>query len=345
MYKGVVEKVFHVTIIAMKRSIFLLFFLGLLFISAPLNAQIGLTPSDVNVILLPDVPRPNEEVSVSLTSYILDINTATITWSVNGKVIKSGVGEKNFTFVTGDSGTLTVLDVLVQAKSGGVVRNTVRLRPVNVDIIWQSKSYTPPFFKGKAMFSSQNEITFIALPHIIGSNGREISSKNLVYKWSKNGSPEEALSGYGRNTLTIVPGVISRPMDITVEVSTTDSSINGFAKMNIAPSSPLVLLYKKNPAYGIEFQKALSGTVEMGESEITIRAVPLYFGTTDLSDLYLKWKINGLNVDEDFSQISRIFRPIEGTSGVSNISVSVEHSSKILQFASGAFNLKFGNTN
>lgn len=345
MYKCLVERRLCVTIVLMKRSIFILFIICLFVGFSVAEAQIGgVDQSAVNVEMFPEYPGPNEEIGVILTSYAIDINSSTITWAVNGKTIKSGKGEKTFSFTTGDMNTTTTLRITVKTVDGQVINNSFTIRPASVDLIWQSEGYVPPFYKGKSLFSHQNKITFIAIPHII-SNGVEISPKNLIYKWKKNGSVEESASGYGKDSYSIVGSIISRPLNIEVEVTASTGGSVAHGSVLVNPIEPLVVLYEINPTYGIKFQKALSGEVELKDSkEIWVVSAPFYFGTTNssASELAYKWKINGGLIDNNTSQNTRIFRQAEGTSGVSNISLSIENTKKVLQYASNSFNLKFG---
>ncbi len=329
----------------MKRAIFILFALCLSFSPIILHAQLsGINKADIEISVVPQNPKANQQVTVSLSSYITDINTSKITWTLNGKVAKSGTGEKVFTFTAGSSGVKTTIGISVQTKEGRTIQNSFSIKPSSVDLVWQSESYTPPFYKGKALFSLQNKITFVAIPHLTNSSGVEINAKNLIYKWMRNGSVDDKSSGFGKNAFTVTPTIITRPLDITVEVSTQDSSISGMATLHVDPKDPTVVFYKKSPLYGIEFQKTLSGTVDMGDQkEIFVIAEPFFFGTKSPAEsLSYSWKMNGVLIDNDASQMTRVFRPIEGTEGTSRISISIESLDKILQLASGDFSLKFG---
>ena len=328
----------------MKYPIFILFVLSVFVITTPVFAQLGQT--DLNLNLSPENPGSNQTVTASITSYSANLNSATITWVINGKTIKKAVGETSFQFVTGNPNATTNLSVIARTSGGETLSQSVILKPANVDLIWQTDSYTPPFYKGKAMYSHQNKITFIALPHITNSNGAEIGAKNLIYKWSNNGTVIDPLSGYGKDTYTIVGSIISRPLNIEVSVTSPSSGGTALAEARVAPTEPVVLFYKKNPLYGMEFQNALSGEVALLDSkEITVVGVPFFFGTRDLyaPELSYKWSVNGVSIDEDTTQTTRVFRQPEGIGGTSNISLSVENSDKILQFASSNFNLNFSN--
>lgn len=330
----------------MKKAFFLFLFILVLGFSGSVCAQTtDLLSANVDVSVIPENPKANESVSVSLVSYSTDINSAKITWNLNGKVVKSGTGEKTFNFSVGDTNTTTALDIIIKTFEGETVTKTLRIRPVDVDLLWQSYGFTPPFYKGKSMFSSQNKITFIALPHMTSESGAEIPAKNLVYKWKNNGTVIDNLSGYGKNTYTLTASLISRPINVGVEVTSLSTGSVGSANITVNPSDPVVMFYKKDPLYGIEFQKALTGTVSLQNSkELIVVGVPLFFGTLNSSapQLAYKWSINGVRINDDTSQSAQVFRQKEGTVGTSNISLSIENSSKILQYASGNFNLTFG---
>ena len=100
----------------MRYSIFLLAVLSIMSVSGVAFAQVGANAdvnAGINVDMVPENPRPYEVVSVSLTSYITNINFATITWKVDGKTQRTGKGQKTFSFRTGDINTDTVLDIVV----------------------------------------------------------------------------------------------------------------------------------------------------------------------------------------------------------------------------------------
>lgn len=330
----------------MKYSIILsTLFLSFFVFWGTISAQ-GIGGDLVNIQMVPEIPKAGEIVYVFLTSYAINIDLTEITWRVNGKTIKSGTGQKTFSFKMGEIGKTTTLSILIKTVSDGIVEKTFSLKPVSVDLIWQSDSFVPPFYKGKAMFSHQNTLTVVAVPHIIGSNGSEISSKNLVYKWKKNGSVIEDASGFGRNTYSFEGSLISRPVDIRVEVSSSGGL--GYAIMNLRPVDPYIVLYKKDPLYGIEFQKALQGDVELkGSNEISVIGMPFLFNLEEISSDFLpyNWQINGSSIDTGDEGNVQTFRKKEGVSGSSRISISLESPNKILQSANSYFNLIFSEKN
>lgn len=330
----------------MRKIIFTLFFLLSLVPTVKLHAQVaaGLSDEDIIVETTPDNPGTNSPVYIKLTSYITDINAANITWTINGVKKASGNGIRNLTVTTGDANSTTNIQIDIRTGEGQSVTKKISLTPIDVDLTWQSESYVPPFYKGKALFSHENKITFIALPHILNSAGLEIGPKNLVYKWSKDGSVSESNSGYGKNTFTFTGSVISRPLDVTVVVTSPNTNATGFARVTVQPVEPFVFFYEKNPVYGIKFEKALTGSLELTNSkELTVVGIPYYFGVKDPTsyDLTYKWSINGADTQNQNSNVQTFVKK-EGTTGTAKISLSIESASKILQYTSNNFIIKFG---
>ncbi len=310
------------------------------------SAQAISVQTSVNIELVPQIPKAGDLVTVYLSSYSTNINTATITWRVDGKTIKSGVGEKTFSFNMGNEGVKTNLSVTIRTQAGESITKTIPLRATSVDLIWQTDGVVPPFYKGKAMFSHQNNVTVIAMPHLVNSSGVEISSKNLVYTWKKNGSVMESVSGFGKSTYTFEGSIISRNIDVSVEVTSSNSASMGFATLKLQPKEPDIIFYKKDPTYGIELNKALNGNVLLnGSSEVTVIGIPFSFNSKDETSgsLNYKWSINGVVTGEDNNQDVQTFRQKEGSSGTAKISLSIENPNRVLQYASRNFNLTFGN--
>jgi hypothetical protein len=308
--------------------------------------SVGSVAADVAVEFNPAVPGPNQTVTATASSFSVDLNSASITWFVNGKMQKTGKALTSFTFTTGGNGQTTTIDIFITTLDGQIVKKTFDLKPAEVDLIWQAASYTPPFYQGKALFSHEERLEFVAIPHIIGSNGAEIPAGNLIYKWTRNGTVVGDFSGYGKNTYTMIASIISVPIDMQVEVTTTDGTGIADAEITAVPVNPSIVFYQRDPLYGIQFQNALPASFAMTTKEIDVLAVPFFFGSDDIgtSNMQYLWSINGSQIDNDLSKTDRVFRPQSGTSGTSNISLSITNTNKILQMVDGSFNLSFNST-
>src|SRR4051812_29947296 len=76
------------------------------------------TTQSVQVTVSPENPVANSAVSFKVTSYLSDLDRASITWYVNGKRISSGTGLRNFTTTLGDVGSNTSVKVIVITAEG-----------------------------------------------------------------------------------------------------------------------------------------------------------------------------------------------------------------------------------
>ncbi len=332
---------------AMRHVLVAIIFFSVLAIPLYVSAQLNSSQSgDINVELIPENPNPNQVVNVNITSFTTDLNAAKISWRLNGTEKQSGTGLKTFSFSVGDIGTLTTLAVIAVTNDGKTIQKTVEIRPSTVDLVWQSESFTPPFYKGKALFIAQNKITFVATPHI-NNGSAEISPKNLIYTWKLNNQVVDDASGYGKTSYTLIGSIIPRPLDVTVGVSSPSGGVSGLGHIVVEPGNPNIIFYNKDPLYGIQFQKALNENVSLDSQEISVIAIPFYFGILSLPTAYMdfKWAINGTPVDNNNTSNIETFRQKVGTVGVSNISVKITNTEKILQYVSGNFNLEFNKNN
>ena len=78
-----------------KISIIISIFTFLLF-SAYANAQMQTSIDGVNISSFPDFPAEGTNVSISIESYLIDLDSASIVWMVNEKTKAHGVGMKEF---------------------------------------------------------------------------------------------------------------------------------------------------------------------------------------------------------------------------------------------------------
>ncbi|MBX4210775.1 hypothetical protein KW783_02260 [Candidatus Parcubacteria bacterium] len=311
------------------------FTIAVFFVAKPLYAQVR---PNVNLIVTPQSVAPNQHVTFSIESFSFDINSATVSWFINGKLIKKAVGEKTFNVTVGKAGTATTVLAHIVAPGGIVVDKTVTLRPNTVNLIWQAKTYTPPFYKGKALFTYQSDVEFSALATIIGKNGVRVSPQNLIYTWSVNGDVQADKSGYGKNTIMISSPLIPRPIYVQVDVTTQDKSIHSSADVTIAPLAPQVVFYENHPLYGTVYEHALPDSVHLIATEIKIAAIPYFFAGSP-KDLTFTWLVNNKQTVAS-ERNSLVLRNNSGT-GVSLISLSIQNVQKTLQAARSTFSIQF----
>lgn len=292
----------------------------------------------LSVEIIPKYPKPFETVRITIEDYSRDLNKVDISWSLNGKVEKSGQGLKKFQLTVGALGTVSDVSV----NMGGIVHR-LTLRPAVTDILWQTDTYTPPFYAGKALHSNQSLITFEAEPFFITEGGVRLDPETLVYNWKNNGKLNNSASGYGKRTLKYSSTILLKPVDVSVEVSSTDGVFRSLSSVTVADSETETVFYENHPLYGIIFETALNDKEFLIEGrEVNIKAVPYFFSNQqkNFDGLSYDWKLNNSPLDQRDDGI--IFRKPEGVAkGRSLVSLTVKNPEKFMQNSSASLYVNY----
>ena len=312
------------------------------------NAQ--LVPVSVNVLQLsisPKNPGPGQSTTVTVASYAADISSATMIWSVDGVIIKKGIGLTTFTTQAPKLGKTLNVRVDVTTASGQQYNESLPIKSGGVDFITESSGYTPPFFLGRVPIAYQNTVRIVAIPHLANSSGVEYSPSSLVYKWEKDSGEILAdQSGYGKNFVDLKGNIIPRPYSLTVTVTTKDGSNTTEGDVSIVPQKPSLEFYVNDPLYGPLYNTAVSTVGINTQKEVSVLAVPFGFdkALNSLADLVLDWSINGTSNSDLDSSNNVVLRSPDNSSGSSDIAININSKNELLQSTSGSFTVNFNNT-
>lgn len=196
---------------------------------------------DLSLSTNPLNPIPGQQVTVSAQSYSTDLNQATMVWTYNNKIVASGTGITEVTVQAPASGSTGVIAVTASGGAFDATVANITLRPASVDLLWEGiGSYTPPFYKGRALPSSGSVIKVTAVPTIS-------APQHLSYTWSQNGDALQSQSGYDKSSVAFQNDYLT-PQD---EISVTEQN-GGFSGNNsvvITPGDPTLVGYFANNGY------------------------------------------------------------------------------------------------
>ena len=309
----------------------------------------GIPGAGVNVSTQPRNPGAFQTITISLESFSTDLNQAYIKWYLNGSLQKEGRAIKTFTAETGRVGSSLTVEALIDTKNLGTITKKVTVIPAEVEIIEQADSFTPPFYKGKALASTEGGVTLIALPLFITSSGRKVSSEEVIFKWKRNGSVLFDESGLGRNFITVkVPYIKEAVVKFEVEATSPEHNLIARGTHFLQPENPQIIFYENNPLLGLIFNKALTGTRLLSKDEVVITAYPFFFdeGVINDQNTNFRWSINGRTTNPTERKRNSItLRRPEGASGISIISLSIENTKRIFESASQSLRIDLGNSN
>lgn len=304
------------------------------------HAQISSPSVDsAQIFVTPQYPTPGETVTVRVENYSININATEITWSLNNKVQKKGLGDKTFSFTAGPIGSVHTVTV-----SGPSFSKSVSIRPASLSISWQTNTYVPPFYKGKALYANQSNIQFVAIPEFADSKGVLIDPDTLIYTWTRNGSVIQNASGFGRRVFQTSGGTLAKSLIIEVEVNSVDGNIKAKKAIEVEGVSPYIVMYENHPLYGITYRTALPDTFTLTSKEISVVATPYFFDVSGVRsvDMSYVWKMNGKMIEsQENPSIITLRTPTDSTGGKASISLSISHLKNMLQFTDKAFTITF----
>ncbi|MBX4195790.1 hypothetical protein KW796_02455 [Candidatus Parcubacteria bacterium] len=207
-----------------------------------------------------------------------------------------------------------------------------------VDLLWQGETYTPPFYKGRALWGTQARIVFTAIPNLPNTD-----PASLYYRWSKNGTVLGSLSGFNKRSLTISDTILSLPVEIKVDLRDgEEGKVLGSSSVTLSPISAFLLVVEDNPLYGLLLNKTIGATFALEEQEVSFAALPLYAPVTsrNVPALVYAWNTSA----GDARTGNKVtYRVPENSSGTSAITLRVTNTRVLIPPLEKSFLIEFGN--
>lgn len=312
-----------------------LFFLSISYTHADLIADLVLSPQN---------PGPYQAVTVTLTSYDFDVDSADISWTINGKAGSSGPGLKQIRVNTGPVGS--VINVATKAKlpNGQLFQAVMTVTPASVDLVWESpESYVPPFYEGRSLPGEGAQVRVTATPYI-SSGGKIIAPENISYAWYKNDEFLDTDSGRGKQALNVNLEYLTDVTTIKV-IARTGDGLTATKSIDIYPHDVRPVFYLYDPVLGLDLTNAILKRFETTK-EFTLKLVPYFFSLNNGAGAgaTFSWDIDGLPiVTEDDTTVT--LRPKDGAYGSRMLGVAIANSTRILQTIETSINVVFDTRN
>lgn len=305
-------------------------------------------PDPLVVVVSPEVPAPGEVVTISLTSTPIDLSRSQFVWKVNGSAASSGPGKRNFTFTMGGSSAATVISVDIAAPNGEVVSRTFTFHPGSVTLLWEANTYTPPFYRGKSLYTPGADIRVVAIPDVKDPGGAVVPASQLTYKWSVDEEPFADRSGLGRSTFYLSGSQLQPNQVVAVDILRSNGLRAAHAELVVEKSSPMVRFYKSDPLRGVLYNEAYLGTVKLTDTETTLLAEPYFISGTSREPerVLYTWTLNDAAIEPQGKERARItLRQTTGQSGYATLGLQIQNTDlkRLLQQTSAELKILFGN--
>jgi hypothetical protein len=330
----------------MAKGALLLIALALL-AAYPAYAQLGLPGVEraLAIKLAPLHPGPGEVVRLTIHSSLLDLAEKEVVWRVNGKTVL--VGEDDYIDVTmGTLGTQTDVEVSVVATDGTGASAEATIIPTELDLLVDSDSYIPPFFRGRPYASVGTSLYLQAIPHFKRPDGEIVPNSEILYTWRQNGEVIGTISGRGKSTARIPVQHLYGTEKISVEARTSDGLLSNESSFSFTPIEPVLTLYQNHPLYGTLYYQALSPSAFVSETEATFTAVPYFAQAASGNDPLLRydWRVNGRLLPQGGARSSEITINANNSSGLAQLELELTHATNFHMDSRSLWNITFSSS-
>ncbi len=327
------------------RMIFTLSPLLALLFALPVYAQLGLpgAGADFSIVLNPAYPGPGESVQMTAQSSVINLTQSSMQWSANGKLIAQGIGITSANIVAGGLGAETAVTVNATAPDGTNVSAQAAIIPTEIDLLFESDSWVPPFYEGRALPSAGTDLILEAIPHFLNPDGTSVNPTSLIYTWKRNNEVIGNVSGLGKFSVAIPSPSLYENDIITVDVASSDGTLSGEASVYVPSTQPVLTLYEDHPLYGIRYPDARGDQTLISDSEMTFAAAPYFAEASSSNDPLLQyaWQVNGTSIASNSADPSEITIDAAKSEGLALIQLALTHATNFYLNASGSWNVTF----
>jgi hypothetical protein len=293
----------------------------------------------VQVTMKPLYPKPGDLVDISVKDLGGNENNSFIEWSKDGQILLSGIGSKTLSqHQINRRGLPETIRIFIKRQDNSIVQTDFRITPAEIDLVYETYTKTPPFYKGKTDVTFESLVKIVAIPHILSPFGNRINGNDLNYRWKINGDVISEYSGRGLNEVYYKIPMTDNEVEVVVDVETFDGEFKAQEIMNINLNSPEVLTYQDHPTLGIIYENEMRDLINLDQDELVIKAFPFFFNKD--SSLDFNWFLNYERLPIANSDTVTIGNS-NTESGVSYFSVNVSNRNSVLQNGSKNFDIIF----
>jgi hypothetical protein len=298
--------------------------------------------TNLSIAFSPQYPQPGQTVHLTVQGTGLDLAGSTIVWRKGTTAIAQGMGVTSADITAGGLGSETVVEADVAGADGSIRSAQATIAPTQLDLLIGSDSYTPPFYRGRALPTAGTNIIAQASAKFVRTDGSAIADSDIAYTWKQDGSVLGSLSGRGRSSAVIPVMHLFTPTTIEVDAASTDGSRSGQVFAVIPPVQPVLDLYEDHPLYGILYNLALPSTARITDSEMTFAAAPYFAQAAGANDsgLSYAWRVNGEVIPSSASSPSELTVNAANSTGEAYVELETTHATNFYFDAQGAWDIR-----
>lgn len=190
---------------------------------------------------------------------------------------------------------------------------------------WSTDTYTPPYYLGKALPTTNSFITVTANP----VSKTSINPELLIYNWLLNGHWLRQSSGQGKMSLTfLADGPINQSYEINVRILDQKGNFISQKTIFIKLVSPEIILYPKEKTLLTSFNQSVEKLNLTSQQEVNLIALPYFFNIDKITDLNFVWQLDTQRLSNPEQTNQNLFTLKIGEIGqsiIKNLIVSAEN--------------------
>lgn len=236
--------------------------------------------------------NPGSSVRVKLSYPYSDLGGTTIFWLENDKVVEEGVNLTSHTVNLLSFGeTIKVTAIVGIPNSRGQIKNSIIVAPATMNLIWEAQTAVPPFYKGKALPTTESPVRAMAIAYF----GTTTPTTNTTYSWKKNGKTS---IGEGVNlTNTVFLGAWEGEA-VSISANAKYGDLTASKSMIVPSVKPSLLFYEVSPTQGVLTQELLNNNPIRNTVELAIKVIPFGFSNKEKNNdrILYEWSVGNKKV-------------------------------------------------
>lgn len=229
--------------------------------------------------------RLGQTASISALTDNINNSTTSFFWYLDDILNQkqSGKSKTEFSFTT--SRENHVVRLVIMQDNVKLTENAILISSYNISLVWNSETYVPPEYEGKALPSRGSRVTVTAIPDIKGYD-----AEDLLYTWYLD-AESRVRRVLGEDEFSFFITKSADFMPVFVEVSNLSGSIIISQAVSIPIVRPSVLIYHQlsDKTARIALNKLF---ITPGESK-KITAKPFNFQAKNIIDFDYEWEFIG----------------------------------------------------
>ncbi len=282
--------------------------------------------------IIPEKPRLGQTVEIKAEMPGTPVKNAEFAWIINNKTYAREIGLNKISFLLDKKTTVTLL---ILTQDGNIITKEWTFDPQNTLIIWEARTYTPPFYKGKSLYTPESSLVLHAINLDVEN---PLTNVYANYVWKVDDRVKGEQSGVGKSTYMYKGDLLGLEPLFRVDFSGVSSfsdgladiarkEVNGSGIMRVQTNPSAIFSYEKKPLLGVLFNKSIQETYTLTTPETTIVAYPVYYSlNSSLSGDYT-WTINNTIVGQQNHLTIKKIRSNE----LSRLGVEIKNTNSLLQ--------------